>query len=678
MHKQLLEVAALGGALALLGCGGGGGAMPVEKCEIPAGSAAPDFLKRVGCAADFLALASEPVNSTIPGARSGKVVFDTHDGTLYFQNSIKYKIHYQFAAAHLSGPARPAVPRLSDFNATEYYSSQRRFVLGAVTHYEGPDIWALEIAPYDTAQPKMIEDLFKRVKAASFFGSKLTFHPTSDPVEAVAKQLPASIAIKTTDDIFADTAYQPLNLGNTIGKLRFVNAAMLDAAYVGFRDVVVLDRVPNDISVVSGMITEEFQTPLSHVNVLAQNRGTPNMGLRKATTDATLRALEGKWVNLTVGASAWTIVEATQAEADAFWEAHKPAPIAVPPLDLTQLELKNVQDLVDETAGNGTLKQQIQKAVSAYGAKASNYSILAKTPAVPVRPAFGVPVFYYSQFMQQNGFFDRVDALLADPAFVAEARVRDAKLLELRTAIEAAPIDIAFQNLLRAKLTADFPGMTMRFRTSTNSEDLDGFLCAGCYDSHTGDPAAWDASLLRAIKRTWASVWFFRTFEERSYHSIDHKKIAMALLVHHNFPAEEANGVAVTANPFDGSGLEPGFYVNVQKGGEAEVVAPPPGVFSDQFLYFFYYSGQPVTYLARSNLVNSNKGETVLQPAQIAELGIALDAIQKRFSPAYGPLSGYTGWYGMEVDFKFDDEGTPGQPARLLIKQARPYRGRGQ
>ena len=29
------------------------------------------------------------------------------------------------------------------------------------------------------------------------------------------------------------------------------------------------------------MITEEFQTPLSHVNVLAQNRGTPNMGLRK-------------------------------------------------------------------------------------------------------------------------------------------------------------------------------------------------------------------------------------------------------------------------------------------------------------------------------------------------------------------------------------------------------------
>ena len=41
---------------------------------------------------------------------------------------------------------------------------------------------------------------------------------------------------------------------------------------------------------------------------------------------------------------------------------------------------------------------------------------------------------------------------------------------------------------------------------------------------------------------------------------------------------EEANGVALTANPFDESQLEPSFYVNVQWGGEAEVVHPPPGI----------------------------------------------------------------------------------------------------
>ena len=42
------------------------------------------------------------------------------------------------------------------------------------------------------------------------------------------------------------------------------------------------DDVPNDIPLVGGLITEAFQTPLAHVNVLSQNRGTPNAGLAGA------------------------------------------------------------------------------------------------------------------------------------------------------------------------------------------------------------------------------------------------------------------------------------------------------------------------------------------------------------------------------------------------------------
>ena len=61
--------------------------------------------------------------------------------------------------------------------------------------------------------------------------------------------------------------------------------------------------------------------------------------------------------------------------------------------------------------------------------------------------------------------------------------------------------------------------------------------------------------------------------------------MGMALLVHANFAEEEANGVAVTSIPFDAAGLDPAFYVNVQFGGDAEVVPPPAGVRSDEFLY---------------------------------------------------------------------------------------------
>lgn len=145
----------------------------------------------------------------------------------------------------------------------------------------------------------------------------------------------------------------------------------------------------------------------------------------------------------------------------------------------------------------------------------------------------------------------------------------------------------------------------------------------------------------------------------------------MALLVHQNFAEEEANGVAVTNNPFDAAGLQPAFYVNVQAGGDVEVVAPPPGVFSDQFLYYFDQPNQPITFISHSSLLPA--GETVLTARQTYDLGVALSAIHARFSEAYGPASGNDDWYAMDVEFKFDDEADPSMAPTLYIKQARPY-----
>ncbi|HXU82705.1 MAG TPA: PEP/pyruvate-binding domain-containing protein [Polyangia bacterium] len=665
MNKALIVITLVAGC-------SGGGEVP-QKCEITAGAAAPDYLQKMGCYDDFRALASEPLDATIPGARSVKVVLDQFDkDALYFQNSVKFKIHHTFADKYLSGPAHPLVPMLAEFNRTQYTSAERRFLLGAITYYEGPKVWALEIAPYDTASPAMIAKLYEAVKKASYFGGQMFFHPTSQTIEESSKMLSGAVRIKTTAELFAQIDYQPLNTGTAIGQLRFVRSADLATTYVGFRDIVVMDASPGDISVTAAIITEEFQTPLSHINVLAQNRGTPNMGLRKAMTNPALRALEGKWCQLSVGPFEYTIKEVSMAEADAFWEKHKPVPVILPELDTKVTDLRNIEDVVVE--GNGVkMRDAILAGVRGYGAKAAGYSVIAKTEGVPTRKAFAIPATYYLQFMEANGFFARVDTLLADPEFKDKAAVRDTKLRELRTDMLRAPVDPAFSALLKAKISADYPNQTMRFRSSTNAEDLDGFPCAGCYDSHTGDPVDWDGDLLMAVKQTWATVWKYRTFEERSYHSIDHKKVGMALLVHHNFPMEEANGVAVTSNPFDQAGLEPGFYINVQMGGDAEVVKPPPGVTSDEFLYQFSYPGQPIIYLSHSSLIPA--GTTVLTREQIFQLGTALDAIHKRFSPAFGPEAGNTGWYAMDIEFKFD--GDPGETPKLYVKQARPYPGRG-
>lgn len=650
-------------------------AEPVFECQLPSGNESPEFLNVVGCDSDFQALASVPVTVDLPGARSTKVVVDQADNNaLYFQNSVKYQIHYEFVSTHLSGNGLPIVPDLASFNTTEYYTPDRRFVLGAVTYYEGPKVWALEISPYDTASAAMITLLYQTVAKNSFFGKQLRFHPTSDAVAVEAAKLGSAVPVVTTDELYAAIDYQPLSLATAIGRLRFEKAANLATTYLTHEDIVVLDEAPNDISVVQGLITEEFQTPLSHINVLSQNRHTPNMGLRGAMTNTTLRALDGKLVELTVGASKWTIREVTLAEAEAYWDAHKPTPVVLPKLDLSVTGLWNIEDVTPEPAAGTSLRDAVKKSVLAFGGKAAHYSILARTDGVPIQKAFAVPVYYYDQFMTQNGFYDTINAFLADPTFKADAAVRDQKLAELRAAMAVAPIDMAFQTLLKDKIAAEYGTHKMRFRTSTNSEDLDGFPCAGCYESHTGDPAVWD-DVLNAIRETYMSTWSFRTFEERTYYSIAHDSVGMALLVHWNFPNEEANGVAITANPFDETGVDPALYVNVQDGGDIEVVAPPPGVTSDQFLYYFSQPNQPITYLTHSSIIPT--GKTVLSNVQIHALGTALDAIHKRFSPAYGPAAGNNGWYAMDVEFKFDDEAAPGQPPTLYVKQARPYPGRG-
>lgn len=632
------------------------------ECQ-PGVSESTEFLSRIGCVEDFRLVASQPLDSSIPGARSGKVIVDRVDeGRVHFQNSNLFLTHYEFASTHLSGNGLPIVPMLADFNSTEYTATSRRMVLGAITYYEGPDIYTYEIAPYDTADADMIRGAYETIADKVFFGDRLYFHPTSDAVERAAEALPDSVKVVTTEQLFAGINFQALNIGESYGQIRFATAAELENDVLSFRDIAVLDRVPNDISVVMGIITSEFQTPLSHVNVLSQNRGTPNMALRGAYDDAELRGLEGEWVRLEVGPFDYSVTQVTQEEADSWWEENRPGQVQVPGLDLTATDLRDIEGVIDLTSLS--LLDAVKAGTRAYGGKASHYSALARIEDVPSPKAFAIPLFYYVQFMEQNGFDARVAALSADSDFQNDPQVRKAQLQLLRDDMLLAPVDAGFEDLLLAKLAADYPGTRMRFRSSTNAEDLDGFTGAGLYTSKSGDPGDPTAPVLSAVREVWASIWNYRAFEERSFRSIEHSAVGMALLVHRSFPDEEANGVALTDNPFDKSGLDPAFYINVQFG-EASVVQPDPGVTSDQIIYYFDRPGQPSVFVAHSSLVPA--GTTVLDSAQLFELGQGLNAIRSYFDDAYGTSA----WWAMDVEFKFD--GAPGEEPALFIKQARPF-----
>ena len=629
----------------------------------------PDYLARIATEAEFESMAARPLDGSIPGGRSVKTVVDRLDsGALYFQNSDRYPLHYDFVSSHLSGDGLPLVPLLPEFNATEYVSPSRRFLLGAVTYYADADVYCYEVAPFDTATPEMITEAFEAVERGLPFVDRLAFHPSSTTAEAASEQLPPTIPVVSTDEIFADTEFQVLNPAIAYGRLRIVADDDVDDTALSFRDIAVFESMPEDVGVLAGILTEQFQTPLSHLNVLSRNRGTPNLAVRGVFDDQDLRTLDGRWVRLEVGQSGYSITEVTKAEADTWWEARTPDAVRVPAADTSVTDLRDIAGVVD--LESQPMAEALQAATRAFGGKAAHYAVLAGIDGLSVRPAFAVPVAYYFHFMADNGFDELVTDMLDDSQFQDDPEVRAELLSRLRKAMEEAPLDESFEAELTAKLVSDYPGKRIKFRSSTNAEDLGDYTGAGLYESKAAQVGNPESPVADAVKEVWASVWSLEAFEERSYRGIDHLAVGMALLAHESFADEEANGVALTNNPYDPTGLSPAFYVNVQSG-ETSVVKPPDDTTADAFLLYYDHPDQPVEFISHSS--ETKDGEPVLTEQQVMDLGAALAAVRDAFAVAYAPReTGESSWWAMDVEFKFD--GAPGEAAELFVKQARPYR----
>ena len=151
--------------------------------------------------------------------------------------------------------------------------------------------------------------------------------------------------------------------------------------------------------------------------------------------------------------------------------------------------------------------------------------------------------------------------------------------------------------------------------------------------------------------------------------------VEMGLLVSHKYINEVANGVAITANPFDLTQTDASaYYVNVAYGGDNAVVALPPGVTSDQFYYQVGAAGTPIVPISYTNQPLPPGQTTVLSVQQVAALGTALTAVKNTFQRVYRKAG--SNWYAMDCEFKFaavDAQGNITDKPVLWLKQARPY-----
>lgn len=598
----------------------------------------------------FEMLHVKPLNENYGQIQSIKALYDFVHDTIYYSNVKNHHSHFRFAQRFLGYPYDD-----HQFAHTQFSLSSDRFLnLITINYHQAMDIYVMEFSPFDKAGCDMVEDTYRKVRASSFFGHKLYLYANRDKWKDCV-----GVPIITAEELYAGQQYQALNAGQAYGYLRKVDAEQLSHTYLSHHDIAVLNNIPNDVSVVSAIITTVFQTPLSHINLLSKNRHTPNMAFKDAWDSPRMDSLWGQLVYLHVTADDFELRKATLAEAQAYWAQHEPQDTIVLPCDTLSQGLIN---LAEETI----------LSVEKVGGKAANFAELIGLQQLPLpEDAFAIPFYYYWQHMTRHGLHSFVEQMLATPKFYSNMAYRHTKLYQLQHKIVEADLDTLLLSMVRQQID-DFAHFdAYRFRSSTNAEDLPFFNGAGLYASCSAKKDSDKKTIAQAIKKVWASLWSIRAFEERAYYKIAPQTVAMGVLVHRSFPHEDANGVAITTNLYND--VFNAYTINAQYQ-DYSIVYPPPGVFYDQCLVHTLASEHPyytIEYLSSSNLPQLH-GEHVLSNEELYQLADYCGLIKNHYYHNIAQDTSCGGQaFAVDIEFKIDSEVSS---RKLYIKQARILR----
>ena len=589
---------------------------------------------------------------------------DTDRPAVYFVNTETHRAHYYFTRATNIREPYQTIPGeivyhpnvvAPDGSLGVYRFNFRNFRFGRVAPF-GEVAYAYEAL---AASMPLLEN-------------NLAYHPLPRALPRYNREKAlydaSRVNVLLEKEIFPDVDFIPLNRGEGYGYLRVMSREERPNP----RDVVIYESLPNDLPRVAGIITTVPQTPLSHVNLRAVQDNVPNAFIRDALDDSDIDDLIGRQVRYTVTQSGYTLQAATKAEVDAHYESSRPGEAQTPERDLTVTTITALSDVGFEDW-------------DAFGVKAANVAVLGTLgfPSGTVPDGFAVPFYFYDEFMKNAALAEEtlfgkkkwdaedkftlaagtklsaaVTTMLAHPKFQTDYQIQEEMLDDLRDAIKDAESPQWIIDALTA-MHATYPeGQSLRYRSSTNNEDLPGFSGAGLYSSKTQDPDETEKDGIdKSIKAVWASLWNFRAFVERDFHRIDHTKTAMGVLVHPNYTGELANGVAVSFDPF--SGREGAYYVNTQVG-EDLVTNPEAHSVPEEILLLPDGSYEVLIY--------SNQKEPkglIMSDAQMKQLRKHLKVINDRFKALYNPASGEP--FAMEIEFKITSANI------LAIKQAAPW-----
>ena len=595
---------------------------------------------------DFIALQREPLSSKYSQVQAVKVIYDLKTKEIYYiSNSFQY--HNKFCQTVL-GYNEP----LGIFNRDNYGTDRdkRQYLLANINFFSSRKEYILELSPSDQMLISDITLLHNRVAETSFLTPDVKLILNS--ARLINSESKLTIPFIKPEEIYKNQNFQSVSKFTGKGKLRKIELSELSNSSIDEDDIILINGTPLQLAGVSGIITTDLQTPLSHLSILGQNRKIPVMALKDAWDDENINSLIGKQIELTVSIDGFTISETNG--------------LSNPKKERKRLYLKknlNEKELIKAKDFN-------RKTANYCGYKAENFGILYQLAekmdfSVP-EAAFGIPFYYYQQHAEKS----EVIGLIAQ----LENHSNPKELLStIREKIKSTPVDSTLILNIENQLEGMSSFNRFRFRSSTNAEDMKGFSGAGLYSSKTALTGSnivekdEGKTIENALRKVWASLWKDSAYDERAYFNIQQEDVMMGILVHRSFPDEEVNGVAISKNLYRENNL--GFVVNAQLG-DSSVVQPNPAITCDQFICYptqesgFYTQNQTIEIITTSSLNDFN---LVMTSDEIYRLANVIQGIKKYFY--YRDFTSATfNEYALDFEFKLEKDSR-----ELYLKQVRPF-----
>jgi hypothetical protein len=546
--------------------------------------------------------AFQQLAGTLAGYRFCKLVVDRQNSKIHFINNNCYKFHADYIAEELLHMSAEELEKdIDKYNQMFYADMDRRFYLGIIALHARDDrqFFSLETVEIDTMNEEMLKYLYKFVQENLDPTFPLLLKPANHFQEKMMSEIePASIPHIFSHELFATKEFVNLNPGKSSGRLRvFIDEREYQQkrASIEWYDIVVMNKVPDDIPRVSGIINAEHTTPLSHTNVLASGWQIPNCIQLGVMDRIRSRRLDGKWVEYSVGVDAtelelneiarpldidkkpsWTSVKITLEE---------PETVFTKIMNLKDLRRSDRFKFGTKAANLGELHYVLSRGSDRLTAfyriprppRANLLSYLARflgrsedadlnlvanrflQESIRIPRGIALPFSVQQEFLESSPKIQQSIGKLKMALELNERQV-DSLCISLQQLIRSTRMPDRIRDYIDSEIANNLAGVSsFVIRSSSNAEDLGQFSAAGIYESINHVTTA--ENIFESIKKVWASLVSARSIRLRQDVGISLDDCYMGVVIQEEVKSE-MGGVLVTTNPMSRADFR-NVYLNV-------------------------------------------------------------------------------------------------------------------